>query len=576
LKIAALLFLLQVAPPLASRQSEVKASVEGIVLRSGTGEPLARAEVTLHRALSREEWLETFRDGEIPDANAPSIRTGNDGKFLLKDINPGAYHLTVTRNGYADQTYGQKILDGPSTILNLVPGQSVKNITVQMVQAGVITGRVRDALGEPIVGAGVSLMNPGYDDDGGKNVFGAVDRVATDDRGEYRFYWVPPGRYYVRVTQKAPFGNKSSVADHPFTPAFYPGTVDLEKASIVEVQPGAELSTIDVILPPFQGHWLRGRAVDAATGRPPKWPEIRLSGKSVGRFADDESGLADYNPETGTFEIPNVLPGSYRLTAIVQSSGTEKLSPEELANMRTRDDFFNASFQAVAAGAEVAIDMPLSDLNNVVLTLRPGISIPVRVGVEGVDLSSIQGVEELRVSLSSPTNGRLGPRINADGSATINNVVPGEYTASMDFARAKDLYVKEIRYGRADILDTPVMIAAPPETVTVVLSNRGGQIEGTLTDAASHPVRLAEVILIPEQRDQKRLFKSTQSDLNGHFVFRALPPGSYKLFSWEALERRAYFDPNVLALFESQGRAVRVEESSKNTADIRMIPAPKQ
>ena len=85
-----------------------------------------------------------------------------------------------------------------------------------------------------------------------------------------------------------------------------------------------------------------------------------------------------------------------------------------------------------------------------------------------------------------------------------------------------------------------------------------------------------EVVLIPDLRERKRLFRTVNTDRDGHFVFTELTPGGYKLFSWEALEPRAYYDNEVLSKYDSQGRAVQIRESSKVTADLKIIPQPRQ
>jgi hypothetical protein len=137
--------------------------------------------------------------------------------------------------------------------------------------------------------------------------------------------------------------------------------------------------------------------------------------------------------------------------------------------------------------------------------------------------------------------------------------------------------VKEIRYGRANALDETVQISDQTlNTVTVILSTKGGQLEGNLTDALAQPAGGARVVLIPDQRDKRSLFKEIAADPNGHFVFRMLPPGGYKVFSWEALESGAYYDSDVLSRYESNGRPVRIQESSKETMDLKVIPAPQQ
>jgi hypothetical protein len=97
-----------------------------------------------------------------------------------------------------------------------------------------------------------------------------------------------------------------------------------------------------------------------------------------------------------------------------------------------------------------------------------------------------------------------------------------------------------------------------------------------LSDALLKPVPANLVVLIPDQgRDRAYLYKTAQTDQNGHFVMRNLVPGSYKLFAWEALESNSYYDPDVLKPYEAFGKAVRIQESSKETVEVKIIPAPK-
>jgi hypothetical protein len=53
---------------------------------------------------------------------------------------------------------------------------------------------------------------------------------------------------------------------------------------------------------------------------------------------------------------------------------------------------------------------------------------------------------------------------------------------------------------------------------------------------------------------------------------RGVAPGAYKILAWEALEANAHFDPQILREYEEQGKAIRVAEGGKITADVRMIP----
>src|SRR4029453_241411 len=45
---------------------------------------------------------------------------------------------------------------------------------------------------------------------------------------------------------------------------------------------------------------------------------------------------------------------------------------------------------------------------------------------------------------------------------------------------------------------------------------------------------------------------SSSSRLPTDASFRSVPPGSYKLFAWEGIELFSWFDPEVLAQYETQ------------------------
>ena len=78
--------------------------------------------------------------------------------------------------------------------------------------------------------------------DSGRRVFVQARTAQTNDRGEFRLYWVAPGEYIVAgsppsspvTTLTAPTQGRIA------TRTFYPGTIDSTKASPVIVKSGAE------------------------------------------------------------------------------------------------------------------------------------------------------------------------------------------------------------------------------------------------------------------------------------------------------------------------------------------------
>src|SRR2546428_13129357 len=110
---ASVVFLLQLAA-LATQQQPARGSIEGVVERAGTGEPIAGAEIRVMRVATPGEEgrvgprMAVVFTGSDPFAPVPAI-TDREGHFLLKDLEPGSYKITAARNGYTKQEYGQRI-----------------------------------------------------------------------------------------------------------------------------------------------------------------------------------------------------------------------------------------------------------------------------------------------------------------------------------------------------------------------------------------------------------------------------------------------------------------------------------
>jgi hypothetical protein len=113
-------------------------SISGVVVEPGTQPvPLYRAVVTLR---------------------GPSLGAGRlavtdiDGKFIFPGLPAGNFTLEAFRPGYVRTFYGSRLLGkGPGLALALRDGETVSDLTIQMLRGGVVTGTVRDAFGRPQV-----------------------------------------------------------------------------------------------------------------------------------------------------------------------------------------------------------------------------------------------------------------------------------------------------------------------------------------------------------------------------------------------------------------------------------------
>src|SRR6185295_5035285 len=252
--------------PALPQQAPATGSIEGIVVRSDIGLPIAAAEVTLSPD-------STGAAGNNPSLQRPGpiapVTTGADGKFSLKDLSPGAYRLAATASGFVRQEYEQRALFGTGRVLYLSAGQEFKDAAVRLTPAGIVSGHVYDELGQPATGAQVQLLRAAFNVQGSK-VYSLSGNTVADDRGAYRIFGITPGRYYLVAGTTSGVGSLGAGPTTPrFSVVYYPNSANLEHAAAVEVTAGGDLSFNMRVTRQVKTFRVRGRVVDGTgTGIP--------------------------------------------------------------------------------------------------------------------------------------------------------------------------------------------------------------------------------------------------------------------------------------------------------------------
>ena len=108
-------------------------SLIGKVLNSATGNPMQGTAITLTGGLS--------------------ANTDATGSFIISDITPNTYQVTISATGYTSQNYQVMIMAGTTTDLQTINLAPTPQVTT-------VTGRVTDtSTGQPVAGAKVSVAS---------------------------------------------------------------------------------------------------------------------------------------------------------------------------------------------------------------------------------------------------------------------------------------------------------------------------------------------------------------------------------------------------------------------------------
>jgi protocatechuate 3,4-dioxygenase beta subunit len=516
--------------------SDKLCTIEGHVVNAVTGEPLKNANVTLYTG--------SFRDP------APSTTTGADGSFAMKDIEPTSYRISGSRSGFLTMEYGARKPNQVGTHIVLTPGQALKDVELRLIPQAVISGRVTNEEDEPMERAEIQLYQLRYDS-GRKKLarWPMYPAAGTNDLGEYRIFGLSPGRYAMAATYRAGrgYGVDHSVVPRKredYVPTYYPNTPDVNLATIFDVAAGAQIRGIDVKLTKVHSVRVSGRVINAAMKGAALFVSLGPANSGKGGFGAGNM-QAD---ESGKFSFPSVVPGTYTLTAGASS----------------RDKYI---------ATRIPLEVRDEDIDNLAVTIVPGIALPGQVLVEGAAQADLNKVS---FSLLSPNDdgGGLG-NLKPDRTFLMEDVSAGHYFLRPNYL-PDGFYVKSARMGESDVLDGGADVGADTAgPLQIVLSPHAGQVTGRVQNPDTQmPAAFSVVVLAPEEkarREQEWFYSHVTADRAGSFTLKNIAPGNYMLYAWEEIESGAYLDPDFLKPFESKAQAVSIKEDDRVTLQIDQI-----
>jgi hypothetical protein len=118
--------------------------------------------------------------------------TDQDGFYRIANVAPGNYEISPSAPAFVPSDWKE-----PKSKSVLVgEDENVENIDFALVRGGVITGKVTDADGRPVIQQPVNIFRvEAFDQKSQQDRVFASGGGQTDDRGIYRVFGLMPGRY---------------------------------------------------------------------------------------------------------------------------------------------------------------------------------------------------------------------------------------------------------------------------------------------------------------------------------------------------------------------------------------------
>lgn len=491
-------------------------TIQSFRTKEATGSISGRVTIADLPARGVTVLLLSAEDGPVERPIAKAT-TDRDGHFQITGVPAGQYLLQAFAPALI-VTAVDNMMGRSGKVINIAAGEALEGMDIALTRGAAITGRVSDADGQPLIQENVRLLGA---NEQGRRVavylpYGFMS--TTDDRGVYRLFGVPPGRYIlgVGVDTSAPTARMGGSGNKYYPLTYHPDVTDEAKATVVEVAAGNEAAGVDIVLGrASKAYSVSGRIVDADTGKPIVALQYGYGSmdREGGRmnstsFANSTSGAR------GEFRLDGVAPGRYAAFAS-PTADSEKYSDTAPFTVSDTD----------VAGIEIKV--------------HRGSSISGIVVIEGVEgQRSAPHLSDLRLSVSSGSLnvapvGRLVV-VAADGSFRTPGLPRGIANLGLSmFPAPKGLSLVRVeRDGVEQKNGIEVGLAEEITGVKVVFGYGTGAIRGQVQIEGGEipPGAMMFISLQRSGTNQPQQYRRPPvADSRGKFAVDGLLPGEYVL-----------------------------------------------
>jgi protocatechuate 3,4-dioxygenase beta subunit len=477
--------------------------------------------------------------------------TDDEGNYRITNVPAGNYAVTISARAFAavDQAGSQKTI-----IVN--KGETVENVDFTLMRGGVITGKVIDSDGRPVIEEDVFVLPA---DVQSRQIYYGRANGQTDDRGVYRIFGLRPGSYRVAAGQDDHDGFGGMRGSARYTRSFHPDAAEESNATVIELKEGGEAANVDITVErAIAKYSASGRIIDGETGQPLANVQYGVQ-MFVGQNSSSSVTSGAVSNSEGEFKLHNLAPGKYAV-------------------------FFEAPPNSEWRADAVHFEVTSQDVTGLTVKTTRGASASGLIVLEGTNDKAlyaklIKGRLFANVMNERDDRGSTpSTSINPDGSFRIGGLQAG----ILNFGFFYGSPLKIIRIERDGVTYTRGVEIKDQEQITglrVIVNHANGTIRGVVKLEKGTPPanghfnislrRLGENDGGPFIGDSN---DEPQIDARGQFVAEGLLPGSYEVSASYAPDMRTPWRRTKQQVVVSNGAVTNITLTIDPDAPV--VPRP--
>lgn len=435
--------------------------------------------------------------------------TDAEGIYRLTNVPAGNYILTVAAPAYVPVNSEDR-----KTVV-VGEDENVEGINFALVRGGVITGKLMDAEGRPVVVQQIEIYSQAaLDRRAGEQLPFPMTTVQTDDRGIYRVFGLAPGRYKVGAGRGNEGFGGFSQNQVSYKQVFHPDATDPAKGAVIEVTEGSEAKDVDITLGrAVQAFSVSGRILNGETNTPVPNVKFTLQ-RLVGPRVEYVNTVNSSNAR-GDFVVEGLIPGKY----------TTMLFMNEGSDLR---------------GDATAFEIIDGDVSGVTIKLTRGASISGMVIIETENKAAKARFGEMLVrGYVQPAPGTgyangASSQIAADGSFRLaglgNGVVNISLGGSVGPYPPKGFSITRIEREGMPAQRIEVKEAEQVSGVKIFVGYGSATVRGVVK-IENGPLASGARIYVRVGRpgESNTYLRPTMVDERGNFLIEGIPPGNYEV-----------------------------------------------